>query len=92
MYNHNKAQQGSNRVHISWDILYVVAVLQNSLLNKMADIFPTTVSNELLLMKMKLCKHFDSNIIVVIIALTPNSLAPILVHLFTMCYYATWRY
>ena len=23
MYNHNKAQQSSNRVHISWDILYV---------------------------------------------------------------------
>ena len=22
MYNHNKAQQGKNRVHISWDILY----------------------------------------------------------------------
>ena len=24
MYNHNKAQQSSNRVHISWDILYVI--------------------------------------------------------------------
>ena len=24
MYNHNKAQQSKNRVHISWDILYVV--------------------------------------------------------------------
>ena len=23
MYNHNKAQQRKNRVHISWDILYV---------------------------------------------------------------------
>ena len=23
MYNHNKAQQSKNRVHISWDILYV---------------------------------------------------------------------
>ena len=22
MYNHNKAQQNKNRVHISWDILY----------------------------------------------------------------------
>ena len=22
MYNHNKAQQSKNRVHISWDILY----------------------------------------------------------------------
>ena len=23
MYNHNKAQQSKNRVHISWDILYM---------------------------------------------------------------------
>ena len=23
MYNHNKAQQIKNRVHISWDILYI---------------------------------------------------------------------
>ena len=23
MYNHNKAQQSKNRVHISWGILYV---------------------------------------------------------------------
>ena len=22
MYNHNKAQQSKNRVHVSWDILY----------------------------------------------------------------------
>ena len=22
MYNHNKAQQSKNRVHISWDMLY----------------------------------------------------------------------
>ena len=22
MYNHNKAQQSKNRVHISWDLLY----------------------------------------------------------------------
>ena len=26
MYNHNKAQQSKNRVHISWDILYVIFV------------------------------------------------------------------
>ena len=26
MYNHNKAQQSKNRVHISWDILYVYPV------------------------------------------------------------------
>ena len=24
MYNHNKAQQSKNRVHISWDILYTL--------------------------------------------------------------------
>ena len=24
MYNHNKAQQSKNRVHISWDILYIL--------------------------------------------------------------------
>ena len=28
MYNHNKAQQSKNRVHISWGILYVY-VIQN---------------------------------------------------------------
>ena len=28
MYNHNKAQQSKNRVHISWDILYV-AIQEN---------------------------------------------------------------
>ena len=27
MYNHNKAQQSKNRVHISWDILYVFLTL-----------------------------------------------------------------
>ena len=26
MYNHNKAQQSKNRVHISWDTLYVTAL------------------------------------------------------------------
>ena len=25
MYNHNKAQQSKNRVHISWDILYLTS-------------------------------------------------------------------
>ena len=28
MYNHNKAQQSKNRVHISWDILYIVGLVQ----------------------------------------------------------------
>ena len=27
MYNHNKAQQSENRVHISWDILYSTELL-----------------------------------------------------------------
>ena len=26
MYNHNKAQQSKNRVHISWDILYAIII------------------------------------------------------------------
>ena len=26
MYNHNKAQQSKNRVHISWDILYLTKI------------------------------------------------------------------
>ena len=30
MYNHNKAQQSKNRVHISWDILYVVVLMNRS--------------------------------------------------------------
>ena len=29
MYNHNKAQQSKNRVHISWDILYVDVLFAN---------------------------------------------------------------
>ena len=29
MYNHNKAQQSKNRVHISWDILYVSQTSDN---------------------------------------------------------------
>ena len=31
MYNHNKAQQSKNRVHISWDILYKVYCLNYTL-------------------------------------------------------------
>ena len=30
MYNHNKAQQSKNRVHISWDILYVYKVFEKA--------------------------------------------------------------
>ena len=29
MYNHNKAQQSKNRVHISWGILYMPYLLYN---------------------------------------------------------------
>ena len=29
MYNHNKAQQIKNRVHISWDILYMFTMTFN---------------------------------------------------------------
>ena len=32
MYNHNKAQQSKNRVHISWDILYVQAQMAEQFL------------------------------------------------------------
>ena len=34
MYNHNKAQQSKNRVHISWDILYsrFIAQKKNTML------------------------------------------------------------
>ena len=28
MYNHNKAQQSKNRVHIPWDILYSLVYVQ----------------------------------------------------------------
>ena len=28
MYNHNKAQQSKNRVHISWDILYTEVIVK----------------------------------------------------------------
>ena len=35
MYNHNKAQQNKNRVHISWDILYLYYLndLHNACIN-----------------------------------------------------------
>ena len=29
MYNHNKAQQSKNRVHVSWDILYISLILDS---------------------------------------------------------------
>ena len=33
MYNHNKAQQSKNRLHISWDILYM-SVIGNKVVMK----------------------------------------------------------
>ena len=50
MYNHNKAQQSKNHVHISWDILYASQEL-NELTHwgrdKMAVIFQTAYSSAL---------------------------------------------
>ena len=34
MYNHNKAQQSSNRVHISWGVLYAFTIRQNNIVYK----------------------------------------------------------
>ena len=39
MYNHNKAQQSKNRVHISWDILYGVSIVSSNL-----DLRPISIS------------------------------------------------
>ena len=39
MYNHNKAQQSKNRVHISWDILYI-AITHQWLPQSMIHVFP----------------------------------------------------
>ena len=39
MYNHNKAQQSKNRVHISWDILYVVILLCPSMVSLQGKIY-----------------------------------------------------
>ena len=42
MYNHNKAQQSSNRVHISWDILYCESQRHTM---RFIDTFHYTVTN-----------------------------------------------
>ena len=34
MYNHNKAQQSKNRVHISWDILYMMMMRMRMMVMK----------------------------------------------------------
>ena len=39
MYNHNKAQQSKNRVHISWDILYKQLFLTVFALDTTLEIF-----------------------------------------------------
>ena len=42
MYNHNKAQQSKDRVHISWDILYVQITVSFHRFAYM-DIFPVSI-------------------------------------------------
>ena len=39
MYNHNKAQQSKNRVHISWDILYEFSIYFTSVFFRLAGGF-----------------------------------------------------
>ena len=52
MYDHNKAQQSKNRVHISWDILYILCYLllvKNVTLlklSKVKKILGTTIISE----------------------------------------------
>ena len=53
MYNHNKAQQSKNRVHISWDILYVVGRYQPTgvivvVADVLAPIFPLTTGYQII--------------------------------------------
>ena len=66
MYNHNKAQQNKNRVHISWDILYVrhcCCEIENSSITKKpkscnpprADFFQTSVVFSMTLKLMHIC-------------------------------------
>ena len=38
MYNHNKAQQSKNRVHISWNILYAIEMLPSFSLDYLLDV------------------------------------------------------
>ena len=46
MYNHNKAQQSKNRVHISWDILYTYPCTNfNSSLTKLSMEDRASMSN-----------------------------------------------
>ena len=51
MYNHNKAQQSKNRVHISWDILYCgfvsVCVTESSEKQNHVDGFVQDCSNSI---------------------------------------------
>ena len=45
MYNHNKAQQSKNRVHISLDILYVYLIISGMVvIVLMACIYKTGIS------------------------------------------------
>ena len=47
MYNHNKAQQSKNRVHISWDILYLIQIPRviRFALNPLLALLPLQVYN-----------------------------------------------
>ena len=56
MYNHNKAQQSKNRVHISWDILYVCHSTLKSEWNRnqMTDILQTTLFDDSLCVMMQI--------------------------------------
>ena len=45
MYNHNKAQQSSNRVHISWDILYFTSSIVMAF--RQVLMHPSTLSTSL---------------------------------------------
>ena len=38
MYNHNQAQQSKNRVHISWDILYLHGISPGELLITLVEL------------------------------------------------------
>ena len=49
MYNHNKAQQSKNRVHISWDILYS----KTESLNFLADYIFITQKNDIFITQIK---------------------------------------
>ena len=45
MYNHNKAQQSKNRVHISWDMLYASSnLISTDYFQTVRLLFPRNIS------------------------------------------------